>query len=136
MAVQTVVVVDDDELDRYIFRRILKATGRDIKLVEYSAGDHFLDVVTDQERSSAELGQTPPSILVFLDINMPRMTGLEVLEAIEQKIADDQMVIVTMYSSSNHGQDREDAMQYSFVKDFVVKPLSQERFLELVDSVA
>lgn len=135
MALKTIVVVDDDELDRYIVKRLVKSAGLDVDVVEFVAGDHFVDVVLDKARLKQELGETPPPVLVLLDINMPRMSGLQVLEKLSSNDADDQIVIVTMYSSSNHAQDYNDAMKYSFVKDFIVKPLTKERLTDLINSL-
>lgn len=128
-----IVVVDDDQVDRYLVKRALDASSIDAELHEFDAGDHFLDVMTVDQKRQEEFGDTPPPILVLLDINMPRMTGFEVLERLEASRVCDQIIVVTMYSSSSHAKDRADASKYSFVKDYAVKPITAEKLQELVD---
>jgi CheY-like chemotaxis protein len=130
-----IVVVDDNDVDRYLVQRAIDASNLDAELFQYDAGDRFIDDVIDAGKRLTAFGPTPPPIMVLLDINMPRMTGLEVLDKLKHKMGTDQVVIVTMYSSSRHAQDRADAMKYDFVKYFVVKPITAEALESLADRV-
>ncbi len=128
-----IVVVDDDEVDRYLVKRTVKSLGIDARLIQYADGDQFIEVVRDNPRLEAEIAVTPPPILVLLDINMPRMSGFDVLEKLMKELDNNEhFVFVTMYSSSNHAQDRDDAMKYPFVKDYIVKPVTAEKLKELL----
>lgn len=127
-----IVVVDDDEVDRYLVKRVVKSLGIDAKLVEFEDGVPFVDVIRDNKRRAEAIGEPPPPVLVLLDINMPRMGGFEVLEAMKEVLSDEEQVaFVTMYSSSNHAQDRADAEKYPFVMDYIVKPVTKEKLEEL-----
>ncbi len=129
-----VVVVDDDEVDRYLVNRVLKSMDIDAKLVEFDDGVPFVDVIRDNEQRAEAIGEPPPPILVLLDINMPRMGGFEVLEAMREALSEEEQVMfVTMYSSSNYAQDRADAEKYPFVKDYIVKPVTREKLEEIVE---
>ena len=128
-----IVVVDDDDTDRYILKRAVQSLNYDVDFIEFESGDHFINVVKEPETRAASFGVPPPPILVFLDINMPRMNGFEVLKSLKALLADDdQFFVVTMYSSSNHAEDRADALQYKFVKDYVVKPITSDRLDEII----
>ncbi len=131
-----IVVVDDSEIDRYLLKRVLKSLGLDVKFVQYEDGEDFVQVIRDQQRLAEEVADTPPRILVFLDVNMPRMDGFEVLEAIREEFEQtNPFVFVTMYTPSSRVQDREDAMKYPFVKDYLVKPIAAEKIKRLLEDL-
>jgi CheY-like chemotaxis protein len=68
--------------------------------------------------------------LILLDINMPGHNGFELLERIESKIKEHNLKIkVYMLSSSNLDKDIDKAKQYSCVVDYIVKPLTVEKFM-------
>ena len=131
-----IVVVDDELTDRYLMRRVVKESGLDARFIEFKAGDEFLAAISDHQVRTELIGDPPPPILVLLDIRMPRMTGFEVLQAIQygrdSQVADTPGMKVVMFSSSAHPGDREKAFSYDFVKDYVVKPLSTDGLKDLV----
>lgn len=129
----SIVVVDDDETDRYLVKRAVKSLDLDLELIEFSAGDEFLEIAKDTRQRAEHLGTPPPPILVLLDINMPRLSGLEVLESLKTALnAEDQIFVVTMYTSSNHAVDRESSMSYDFVRDYMIKPITADRLEQLI----
>lgn len=133
-----IVVVDDEEVDRYIVKRMVKNAGIDGEVIEFRAGDDFLEVITDERRRAEEIGLAPPPILVLLDINMPRMTGFEVLEAIRESLGADEVcpdyMVVLMFSSSSHAEDKKEAFSYAFVKDYIVKPITVPIIQNMVET--
>ena len=69
-----VLLADDEQLLREGVRRLLEIPG-DILVVAESA---------DGKQVLAELERTPVDVVV-LDVRMPRMTGLEVLDALKPR---------------------------------------------------
>lgn len=126
-----VIVVDDEPTDRYIAKRVLRKSGLSEKVIEVESGDRFLELIDDQERLRRECGGCPPPTLVLLDINMPRVNGFDVLEGLKKRYSEgDQKptcFVVMMFTSSGNPRDREQALRYEFVKDYVVKPLDPEQ---------
>jgi two-component system LytT family response regulator len=107
------VIVDDEELARSVLREYL-ADHPDIEVAaECANGFDAVKVVTELK----------PDIL-FLDIQMPKLNGFEVLELIEPGPA---VVFVTAYD------------QYALrafevhAADYLLKPFSPERFAEALD---
>ena len=133
----SVVIVDDDEVDRYITRRIIKRAASDSRFIEYQAGDEFLSAFTDPVSRQEDIGAPPPPALILLDINMPRVNGFEVLDSIREKLNNgedlENEAVVMMFSSSNNPADRQTALSYDFVKDYIVKPLTEQKFQNIVD---
>lgn len=108
--VYRILIVDDEELARAVVKEHL--AGRpDIEVVGEGC-DGFEAV-----RLAAEL---KPDIL-FLDIQMPKLDGFEVLELLETKPA---VVFVTA-----HDQHALKAFEVHAV-DYLLKPFSEERFEE------
>ncbi len=130
----SIVVVDDEEADRYLVKRAARKLDFDVNFIEYSAGDRFIEGIEEEEVRLATFGETPPPILVLLDINMPRMSGFQVLQKLTSKFGDGSSVmVVTMYTSSNHAEDRAGAKQYDLVKDYLVKPITSDALAGLVE---
>jgi CheY-like chemotaxis protein len=132
-----VAIIDDEELDRYITKRVVQATGRDCRVIEFDAGEEFAEVIADDAAFEKRIGDLPSPLLVLLDINMPRMNGFEVLErlkaAFDAHKREPSSFIVLMYSSSSHDEDQATALDYDFVQGYVVKPLDTETLSEILD---
>jgi CheY-like chemotaxis protein len=98
---------------------------------------HYNYLKNYEESCKVYPNQFPPS-LILLDINMPAMNGFEFLEAYQsllttQKIYPSPTVI--MFTSSEEENDKEKAMRFPFVKDYLVKPLSPEKVNKLVQEI-
>jgi CheY-like chemotaxis protein len=69
--------------------------------------------------------------LVLLDLRLPRLDGWEVLAALQREETLD-MVPVVILTASADPQDQERA-RAARVTDYVVKPLTADRLLEVVE---
>lgn len=103
-----VVVVDDEELARAVVREHLAAHPGVEVVAECANGLEAIEAV-------AALAPD----LVFLDVQMPRLTGFETLELLDPRPA---VVFVTAYD--RHAVK---AFEVSAV-DYLLKPFSKERF--------
>jgi DNA-binding NarL/FixJ family response regulator len=81
-----VLLADDEQLLRQGLRRLLEIPG-DILVVAESA---------DGKQVLAELERTPVDVVV-LDVRMPRMTGLEVLEALNERTQRPPCLVLTTF---------------------------------------
>lgn len=106
-----VLVVDDDTL----MREVLKALLRDEGFVV--AGE-----AKDGQSALAQIERTQPD-LVCLDVNMPGMSGLDVLKAIKTKWNDCRVVMISGDSSMTTVRE---AVGYGAV-GFIVKPFKAGR---------
>lgn len=95
------LLVDDDEIDRMSFRRAFRKRKILNEIVEAEDGVQALDIMLGR---NGESRISRPYILV-VDINMPRMNGLELIEAIRQhgELRD---TIVFVLSTSQADEDR------------------------------
>ncbi len=123
MATGSVLIIDDDEVDRYLLKRLLKEAKFSFDVFEADDGSSALDFLKNpSEKITGKSSPFPPTI-IFLDINMPIMRGPEFLDnfaKVRSEIYGDSCVIM-MFSSSERKEDRERALSYDFVKDYLVK---------------
>lgn len=93
----SVLVVDDDEVDREAVRRALR--GLEVEVVECESASNALARLKS-------LTGTP--VLVLADINMPGMSGFEMLDSLRDD-ADIAATVVFMLTSSSRDVDRREA---------------------------
>ena len=129
-----VVVVDDDKTDRYIARRVLSRHEEFDEVMEAPTGQVFLEEYFNGSGSVDLDGRT---LLVLMDINMPRMNGFETIEELERRMDEGrgpERVAVLMFTSSNSPEDRARAEALRSVKGYVVKPLDGEAAQTMVNA--
>ena len=123
------LVIDDDDINLFIIRKIVEKTGLDIEMVARSNGQQALDYINETIDQNKPLPR-----MILIDINMPVMNGWEFIEAYEA-LAIEQNVDMYILSSSVYENDIEKTKSYKAVKGFISKPLSMERLTELVKAI-
>ncbi|MEM8771359.1 MAG: response regulator [Pseudomonadota bacterium] len=123
----TLLVVDDDQVDRIIMTRALHSLRIANPVVFASDGLEALDYLRGTNGTTA----IARPFIVLLDLNMPRMGGLEFLEAIraDPKL---QSSIVFVLSTSDADEDIIKSYAYN-VAGYFVKGDSQESMLAMVE---
>lgn len=96
----TIILTDDDEDDRDFFTSAVQSLYPHINVVTFNDGVGLKTFLIDQ------LGEKPQ--LIFLDINMPRMDGFQVLALIRELYPPDDLPII-MYTTSGSEDDIERA---------------------------
>ncbi len=119
------LVIDDDDINIFIIKKIVEKTGYDVNMVSKANGLLAIDHL------KATLNQESFPHLVLIDINMPVLNGWEFLDAYEE-LHVTKRVDMYMLSSSVYENDIEKAKTYAKVKGFISKPLSIERLIELL----
>ncbi len=89
LTIKTAVVIDDDKAITEIFAEMLELQGLEIIEVGHNGKD------------AVEIFDKCKPDLMFLDVEMPKMNGIEALKRIRKKNPDAKVVIVTGNSSSN-----------------------------------
>ena len=107
------IIVDDDELSRNIMEDLVKE-NEELELVKTcSDAIEAFNVLKSEEID-----------LIFLDVDMPKMTGIDLLKSLE---VIPQVVLITAHSEFA-------AQSYEYnVTDFIVKPISHARFITAVE---
>lgn len=123
MSLERVLVIEDDPDCQFLANRMLKRVLGDIEVVEAYDGVEAIELLRESDFQ--------PDV-ILLDINMPRMDGLNFL----QKYAGDNPAvppIVAMLTSSDQQSDREKSLAYDCVQDYFVKPISKENINRLIE---
>ena len=123
------LVIDDDDINIFIIKKIVEKTGFDIEMVARNNGQQAIDYLNETISQNKPLPR-----LVLIDINMTVMNGWEFIEAYET-LGIDQKVDMYILSSSVYENDIEKTKSYTAVKGFISKPLSMERLTELVKAI-
>lgn len=123
------LVIDDDDINIFIIKKIVEKTGSNIDMVSKSNGQQAIDYLKD-----AITQQQPLPHLVLIDINMPVMNGWEFVEAY-QELGIEQHMDMYILSSSVYENDIEKTKSYPTVNGFISKPLSIERLTELIKAI-
>jgi len=118
------LVIDDDDINIFIIKKIVEKTGYNVNMVAKSNGLLAIDHL------KATLDQDDFPHLILIDINMPVLNGWEFLDVYEE-LNITKRVDMYMLSSSVYENDIEKAKTYAKVKGFISKPLSIERLIEL-----
>jgi two-component system chemotaxis response regulator CheY len=114
----TVLLVDDDSMMRNVLKIILK-----------SEGYREIDEASNGEEAIAQCLRLRPD-LVLLDINMPKMTGLQALEGIRKASPTTLVLMVSAESTL----DKVDEALKKGAAGFVVKPITAANVLAKVES--
>lgn len=126
MAISRIMIVDDNEAEHFLYKHAIRKFDPDIVLMSAYDGEEALDLL----QNASEM----PDCLI-VDINMPRMGGVEFLRVFGEKFAGKDIVVVIM-TSSLLDQDRDEVMAHDFVGGFFTKPLDQDDLARLQDMVA
>ena len=121
--IQTLMLIDDSEIDQMIYLRIAKKSGLVGDMVQ------FLDA-TEALRYLEQGDQSKPD-LILLDINMPGMDGFEFLREATKLLGASLCPIVVMLTTSLNPEDEVRARAFDVVKDFLNKPLTAEQLASL-----
>ena len=129
----SVIIVDDQDVDRYIVKRRLAKSDDFGEVMEAVTGDDFLEDFFNGD-GSKKVEHLP--LLVLMDINMPGRNGFETVEELQNRMAEGRgpkSVVIMMFTTSDNPADRERAMQLDSVKGYIVKPLDDDGIQRIRD---
>ncbi len=122
---QHILLVEDDDIDAMTVLRTLKQLGAPNPLDRASDGERALAFLRDPAN--------PRPGLILLDINMPRMNGIEFVAEIKRDPALRLIPVVVLTTSVEEG-DRLAAFSNS-VAGYMVKPVDFPQFVKVMSLI-
>lgn len=113
-----ILLIEDNDIDVELVKRITQRLGLDLPIIRARNGLEALDILKQQDE---DLLNKP--YVILLDINMPLMSGFELLEHLSEHGPDVEMPIYIL-STSDAQTDKNKAQGFS-VTGYLVKPLSK-----------
>lgn len=114
MEKKTILLVEDDQLDVISVQRSLKKLEQEYELFTAYNGIEALDILKNDETDLPDV--------ILLDLNMPKMNGIEFLKAIKK---DDRFKDIKVFIMTTSGEeaDRRVAEELG-ITGYLIKPLN------------
>lgn len=123
---KTIYLADDDEDDRMLIRLAVEQVIHPVRIVELDSGDQLVKRIVNQ-------GLSDDPAMIIMDMNMPRMNGLETLRILKLNELCCHIPVVILSSTSNRDLVR-DAYERG-VNAFLEKPVHEADFVKLAQAV-
>lgn len=122
------LLIDDDRINNYITKMILQKTFEGVEVIDFIDAEVGLEFIKSEPKNIVINEKTT----LFLDINMPTLSGWEFLEAFalfDEEIKNQYNIYIL--SSSINISDINLANENHFVLDFIEKPVNKVKLVKL-----
>ena len=121
------IIVDDDRTNNLICEYAVKAYDPAAGVLTFNTPEHALSTLMEKVSNGVENTST----ILFIDVNMPTMSGWEFLKELEKMSAEVLKSFTIFILSSSIEDFAYERKNYPYVQDFLSKPLSKARLQEL-----
>jgi len=124
-----VLYVEDEENDVVLMQYAFQKANVARSMQYVNTGQDAIDYLSGTGRF-ADRRAYPLPCLLLLDLNLPLLSGMEVLQWIHGQTALANLPVV-VFTSSEHPRDKEQARQLG-AADYLLKPADPRKYVELV----
>jgi two-component system, response regulator len=124
-----ILIVEDNPQDAELTMRALRKNNLASQIFVAEDGEEALEFIFTRGRYAGRLTVKPPKV-VFLDLKLPKVSGLEVLKEIKSH-PDTRKLPVVVVTSSREDPDVQSAYELG-ANGYVVKPVEFDDFFESV----
>ncbi|MEJ2610822.1 MAG: response regulator [Candidatus Thiodiazotropha sp.] len=125
---EIILLIEDDRVDIMTVQRVIEKNEIHNPLYIARTGLEALDMLHGRNGM-----KTISPSLIILDLNLPKMSGIEFLHKLRSDPALKAQRIIVL-TSSNEPKDRAAAFEYD-VDDYIVKPHSFEEFTQAITTI-
>ncbi|OQX82495.1 MAG: two-component system response regulator [Bacteroidetes bacterium 4484_276] len=120
-----ILLVEDDEID---VMNVKRAFGKNNILNPLHVAENGLEALNLLQGNGVE--QIPVPRIILLDLNMPKMGGIEFLKKLRM---DDRFNSISVFVMTTSNEDRDKTEAYKLnVAGYILKPLSIKSFIQAV----
>ena len=117
---RTIFLIDDDDDDRMLLKGAIEEI-MNVSVVEFLNGLDFVDWISGQIVE-------PGSALILLDMNMPKMNGIETIQALKSNPISDHLAVIIISTSAS--KELLDQAYQSGASGYLTKPDSSKGLAE------
>ncbi|MBB4081037.1 two-component system response regulator [Lewinella aquimaris] len=126
MSTHRILLIEDDATEAKLARRTLNKIDPEIEVIRLKDGAHFLEYYSDHQPNE-------DVSLAIMDLHMPHLSGLQVLESLQAQGSRPSFPIV-MFSSTDDASEVTRAYELGG-SAFVNKPASSARYREVFQHI-
>lgn len=116
----SILIVDDEQIERNGIKMLINKYGLELNIYEADNGKKALEFI-----------EKNPVDILFTDIKMPFMDGLELAEKAKKILPDLKIIIYSAYSEFDYARQ---AINIKVVH-YILKPIKKDEFLKVMESV-
>ncbi|MCK5357766.1 MAG: response regulator [Elusimicrobiales bacterium] len=125
-----ILLIEDNEDDVVIIKRVFKKANITNKLYIANSGQNGIDFLNHQGKYTEETSSVPG--LILLDINMPGITGFDVLKKLKTNPKHKRIPIIMLTTS---GAEEDISKSYeNGACSFITKPVDFNDFVKTIES--
>jgi CheY-like chemotaxis protein len=123
---QPILLVEDDAVDVMTIKRALSDVGAVNEVIHFVNGELALEYLKSDDHKE-------PCIII-LDLNMPRMNGVEFLKVMKSEPELKRIPVVVLTTSTNE-RDISESFE-NCVSGYMVKPADYEKFVSIMQTIS
>jgi CheY-like chemotaxis protein len=120
-----ILIIDDDLVDAMTIKRAFKDIDVTNRIDLVGNGEEALEFLRDEENEKP--------CLIFLDLNMPKMSGIELLRII-RKDENLNIIPVIILTTSKDEHDKINSFKLG-VAGYMVKPVDYIKFIDVIKTI-
>ena len=127
--IATLLVIEDSDEDFEAFHRMMKYTTTQCRVYRCHDGDEAIDFLLHTGQY-ADVNSAPVPSVILLDLNLPGLSGQEVLSYVKQSESLKKIPVIVL-STSNNPKDIQGCYQTG-VNSYLIKPIDAIQFKQTV----
>jgi CheY-like chemotaxis protein len=124
----TIVMVEDDEGHARLIEKNIRRAGVSNEIKAFADGTSAMDFLLGADRTG--LNQKGHALLILLDLNLPDMTGIDILKAVKENVYVKSSPVVVLTTTDDQ---REIQRCYELGANvYITKPVNYENFANAI----